>query len=178
MSIESGGYVPPEAMEGRSSHDDADDGDDEVHETTAVELPYRNERTPVPESEIDLRFDRSSGPGGQNVNKTNTKASGKWNVGASSAFSKEEKVLIRKYAGNRLKAGDEIHIYSQQERSQLQNKNIVLDMFQELVRTALTPEKERIPTKPKRSAEENRIESKIRRGKIKKERGWQYGRDD
>lgn len=173
--MEMPGYTPPEAME---DHDDLDDADYEVPKAPAFERPPRDPNAPVPESEIELRFDRSSGPGGQNVNKVSSKASGKWNVGSSPAFSEEEKVLIRKHAGNRLKSGDEIHFYSQQERSQLQNKNIVLDMFQELVRTALTPEKERIPTKPKRSAEENRIESKIRRGKIKKERGWQYGRDD
>lgn len=157
------GYVPPEAME------------DEEEKT--VERPVRDANAPVPESEIDLRFDRSGGPGGQNVNKTNTKASGKWHVGGSSAFTDDEKALIRRYAGNRLKAGDEIHFYSQQERSQLQNKNIVLQMFQDLVREALIPEKDRIPTKPKRSAKERRMDDKRHHGQKKEGRRKVDSRD-
>lgn len=151
--MESRGYVPPEA------------------ETTEIDYAERrNTEAPIPESEIDLRFDRSSGPGGQNVNKVNSKASLKWNVGASSAFSEEEKALIRKYAGNRLKSGDEIHLYSQQERSQLQNKNVVMEMLQDLVRIALIPEKDRIATKPKRSAKERRMDDKSHQGKKKEGR--------
>jgi ribosome-associated protein len=158
-------------------HDDLDDADYEVPKAPAFERPPRDPNAPVPESEIELRFDRSSGPGGQNVNKVSSKASGKWNVGSSPAFSEEEKVLIRKHAGNRLKSGDEIHFYSQQERSQLQNKNIVLEMYQELVRDALTPEKERIPTKPKKSAKARRMDDKRHHGEKKEGRRKVDSRD-
>src|SRR5512135_1852674 len=76
----------------------------------------------VPDNELDISFVRSSGPGGQNVNKTSTKAQLRWNVGRSGAFTDEQKAAIREAAGNRLTADDEILISAEAERSQPQNR--------------------------------------------------------
>ncbi len=149
--MESRGYVPPEAMEINHAE-------------------RRNVSAPVPMMEIDMDTARSGGAGGQNVNKRDTKAVLRWNIGTSSAFSEEEKVLIRKYAGNRLTTGDTIVMHAQEERSQLQNKNAVVERLQELVRMALIPEKDRVPTKPKRSAKERRMDDKSHHGKKKEGR--------
>lgn len=118
----------------------------------------------VPESEIKLDFVRSSGPGGQNVNKTSSKAQLRWNVGSSRAFTDEQKAAIRKSAGNRLNGADEIVLSSQTERSQSQNRDEVVERLQDLVAGALTPEKERKPTKVSRSQKQGRLDDKRRTG--------------
>ena len=114
----------------------------------------------VPESEIHLDFVRSSGPGGQNVNKTSSKAQLRWNVGQSRTFTEEQKTAIRKYAGHRLNIDDEIVLSSQTERSQSQNRDDVVERLQELVAEALTPEKERKPTKVSKLQKRKRLEEK------------------
>lgn len=114
----------------------------------------------VPENEIEIDFVRSSGPGGQNVNKTSSKAQLRWNVGRSQAFTQGQKAAIRAHAGHRLSGTDEIVIAEQSERSQLQNRETVVRRLQELVATALTPKKKRRPTKVGRSQKRKRLEEK------------------
>lgn len=114
----------------------------------------------VPESEIQLDFARSSGPGGQNVNKVSSKAQLRWYVGGSAAFTDEQKALIRAFAGSRLTKEDEIVLAAESERSQLQNKEEAIRRLQELVRMALTPKKKRKPTKVSRAQKRKRVESK------------------
>lgn len=124
----------------------------------------------VPDNEIGLDFVRSSGPGGQNVNKVASKAVLRWNVGASSAFTEEQKEKIRAAAGNRLSKADEIVIASQVERSQAQNREEVIVRLQRLVAEALMPKKERVATKPTRSSKERRLEEKRKQGQKKDRR--------
>lgn len=116
----------------------------------------------VPENEIELDFVRSSGPGGQNVNKTSSKAQLRWNVGRSRAFTDEQKAAIRQAAGNRLTSEDEIILSAQTERSQSQNRDEVVQRLQDLVAEALTPEKERKATKVSRTQKRARLEDKRR----------------
>jgi ribosome-associated protein len=130
----------------------------------------RNAESPVPENEMEFDTARSSGKGGQNVNKRDTKVVLDWNVGASSAFSDEEKALIREYARNRLNGEDVIVLYCQTERSQLQNKHRVVEMLQELVREALIPEKERKATKPTYGSKQRRMDDKSRTSRRKEGR--------
>ena len=115
---------------------------------------------PVPESEIRIEFARSGGPGGQNVNKTLTKAQLRWDVDASAAFSRREKARIKRKLGNRLTKEGEIVLSSESERSQNQNKETVIERLQSLIRDALRPEKKRIPTKPTRASKERRLKAK------------------
>lgn len=124
----------------------------------------------VPEGELDLSFVRSSGPGGQNVNKTSTKAQLRWNVGASSAFTDEQKAAIRAFAGSRLNDADEIVIASDAQRSQPQNRAAAVARLQELVAAALAPRKERKPTKASKAVKRRRLDDKRRHGDKKRSR--------
>jgi ribosome-associated protein len=124
----------------------------------------------VPENEIQIDFVRSSGPGGQKVNKTSSKAQLRWNVGASRAFTEEQKASIRAGAGNRLNNEDEIVLAAQTERSQFQNRDQVVQRLQDLVAEALSPKPERQPTEVSRSQKRQRLEEKRRIGDKKRDR--------
>ena len=121
----------------------------------------------VPENELDIAFVRSSGPGGQNVNKTSTKAQLRWKVGASAAFDDAQKARIRAEAGNLLNAEDEIVISAEAERSQAQNREAAILKLQDLVLGALAPKKERKATKVSRSEKRKRLEGKRRQSEKK-----------
>lgn len=116
----------------------------------------------VPDDEIEMDFVRSSGPGGQNVNKTSTKAQLRWNVGRSRAFSDEQKAVIRAHAAARLNADGDIVIASQASRSQSQNRDDAVRRLQELVASALAPAKERKPTKVSKAQKRARLDEKRR----------------
>lgn len=122
----------------------------------------------IPESEMRLEFARSSGPGGQNVNKVSSKAQLHWYVGRSGAFTDEQKALIRTYAGKLLNKHDEIVLSAESERSQLQNKEEVIRRLRELVFKALTPKKKRKPTKVSRTQKRKRLDEKRVVGERKK----------
>lgn len=122
----------------------------------------------IPEAEIAIAFARGSGPGGQNVNKTETKVEARWHVGASMSVTDDEKMLLRAKLGNRLTVGDELVVTASEERSQEQNRSRAVKRLQDIVRRALTPEKRRIPTKPTRASRKRRLEVKARRSRVKK----------
>ncbi len=124
----------------------------------------------IPENEIAEQFSRSSGAGGQNINRVSTKAEVRWNVDASKAFNNEEKEKIKQVLGNRINKEGELIITSQEERSQLQNRGRAIERLNNLVRDALILEKERIATKPTRSSKKRRLEAKKRQGEKKKSR--------
>lgn len=143
----------------------------------AQENKTEDERPKVPYGEINIDFVRSSGPGGQKVNKTSSKAQLRWNVGVSAVFSEEQKTAIREAAGNRLNTEDEIILSEQNERSQYQNRDVVIKRLQQLVAEALTPKKERKPTKPSKAQKRQRLDDKRRQGEKKRSRqkprgGW------
>jgi len=124
----------------------------------------------IPESEILVEYARSSGPGGQNVNKRDTKAVARWKVGASASFTDVEKARIRSFAANRLNAEDEIVVHAEDERSQSRNRDIAVARMRDIVRAALAPRKPRRATKPTRASKERRLESKRRQGEKKSRR--------
>lgn len=134
------------------------------HEREAPEIPR------VPESEIDIDFVRSSGPGGQKVNKTSSKAQLRWNVGESAGFTDAQKEAIRESAGNRLNGDDEIVLAAETERSQLQNRNAVIGRLQEIVTEALTPKKERRETRVSKTQKRKRLDDKRRTSEKKRRR--------
>ncbi len=117
-----------------------------------------------------IDFVRSSGPGGQKVNKTSSKAQLRWNVDRSQAFTEEQKAAIRAAAGNRLNGEDEIVIAADTERSQFQNRDSVIERLQELAADALAPKKERRETKVSRAQKRQRLEEKRLNAKRKNER--------
>jgi len=124
----------------------------------------------IPDNELRFDFVRSSGPGGQKVNKTSSKVQLRWTVGPSAVFSFEQKELIRAGLRNQLNKNDEIIISSDEERSQFQNKAKAIERLNNLVNKILTPRKKRLPTKPTRASKIKRLESKIKLSLKKKNR--------
>jgi ribosome-associated protein len=120
-------------------------------------------------NELHFSASRSSGPGGQNVNKVNTKVELRFSIPGSILLSDEEKRLILEKLKKRINSEGELILVSQAERSQLKNKEKVVEKFYTLLTRALTPRKNRKPTKPSHASKEERLESK-RMQSEKKER--------
>ena len=121
----------------------------------------------IPDNEFIITFARSSGAGGQNVNKTSTKVFVHWSVGKSFVLSEEEKARVRTKLANRINNEDELVLASEEERSQLQNRESAVVRLQELVNEALHVPKMRRATRPTRSSKLKRLESKKIRSQIK-----------
>jgi len=121
----------------------------------------------IPTAEIRVTFSRSSGAGGQNVNKTSTKATVHWPVGRSRVLTAEEKARVRAKLTSRINASDEVVVVSEEERSQPQNRALAVARLQALVARALIVPKKRRATRPTKASKLRKKESKIRRSKIK-----------
>jgi len=122
----------------------------------------------IPESELKFSASRSGGPGGQNVNKVNTKVELRFNVEGTQVFSEVEKQMLMNLLKNRINSEGELLIISQSERTQLMNKKKAEERLYKLIATALTKKPKRKSTKPTNSSKLKRIEKKKKRGNIKK----------
>ena len=111
-------------------------------------------------NEIKLSATRSSGPGGQNVNKVSTKVELRFALMLSNVFTESEKQTISIKLASRINSEDELILVSSDERSQLRNREKVIDKFFMLLEKALTPAKKRIKTKPTRASKVKRLENK------------------
>ncbi|UJP64151.1 alternative ribosome rescue aminoacyl-tRNA hydrolase ArfB [Mongoliitalea daihaiensis] len=118
--------------------------------------------------EFEFIMSRSSGPGGQNVNKVNSKVQLKFNVLASQVLDLEEKEVLQKKWSSKLDISGGIILQSQEKRSQLQNKDLVIRKFYELLTKAFEKKKKRIATKPSKAAVEERLKAKKARSEKKK----------
>ncbi len=128
------------------------------------------ENVVVPESEFIFKASRSSGPGGQNVNKLNTRMTLFFNIQASSGFSDDQKNLLLKRLSKRIDKDGFIRVISQTHRSQNANRLAAIERLQELLANALKRKPVRKKTKVPYSAKQNRLEEKKRRGRLKQQR--------
>ena len=118
----------------------------------------------VPRSEIELRTSRSSGPGGQHAQKSETRVEAVFDVESSSALTDVQKRRVVARAGSVLRA------VAQDERSQLRNKELATERLVALLHEALRVERKRVPTKPTEAARQRRLDDKRRRGELKRQR--------
>jgi ribosome-associated protein len=116
----------------------------------------------LPLGEIELRFSRSSGPGGQHASTSETRVEAILDVEASSTLSEAQKRRVTARAGPTLRA------VAQDERSQLRNRELAVERLVEQLRRALKVERRRVPTTPTAAARERRLEAKKRRSQTKK----------
>ena len=117
--------------------------------------------------EIKFKTARSGGKGGQNVNKVETMVEGYWHVDGSALFTEEQKNLIREKLVNKINADGFLLVKSQTERSQLGNKQQVVQKMNLLVSKALIVPKKRRPTKIPKGVKEKRLEVKKKIGAVK-----------
>jgi ribosome-associated protein len=110
--------------------------------------------------ELKFQMSRSSGAGGQNVNKVNTRVELRFNIMESEFLTEAEKEILLEKLSNRINQANELIIASEKTRSQFRNKLDSISRFDELIMTALQPEKPRISTKPTRQSKIKRLESK------------------
>jgi len=119
-------------------------------------------RLAIPLGEIELRFSRSSGPGGQHAQKTETRVEALFDVRDSQTLTDAQKTRITARSGPVLRA------VAQDERSQWRNREIALERLADSIRAALRTERKRRPTAPSAGAQKRRLEEKRRRGDVKR----------
>jgi ribosome-associated protein len=116
----------------------------------------------LPPGEIVLRFSRSSGPGGQHAQKSETRVEAVFDVESSTALTEAQKRRVLARAGPVLRA------VAQDERSQTRNRELAVERLVEQLREALRVERRRVPTRPTEAARERRLEEKRRRSRTKR----------
>lgn len=131
----------------------------------------------ISESELDFSASRSSGPGGQNVNKVATRVTLRLDLEASPHFSEEQKQRIRERLATRVSKEGVLSVSSQRERSQSANREAAQQRLVELLREALEIAPKRRPTRTPRGAKRRRLENKRRRSQLKRGRSRRYNSD-
>ncbi|NVK48456.1 MAG: aminoacyl-tRNA hydrolase [Cyclobacteriaceae bacterium] len=124
------------------------------------------------ENEFQFKTSRSSGPGGQHVNKVETKVELLFSIDSSEMLTAEEKEIVKRKVSNKIDQEGVLHLTSQEKRSQTQNKDLVVRKFYDLLRKAFAEKKIRKATKPSKSAIENRLKAKKIQAEKKSARGW------
>ena len=131
----------------------------------------------IPDEQLEWKFIRSGGPGGQNVNKVSSAAQLRFLLPLNSSLPVSVRNRLRRLAGQKLVDDGSILFKAMSERSQDQNRRAALSRLEELIRAALVEPKIRKKTRPTKGSQERRIDTKKRRGAAKQQRGSRAGWD-
>ena len=135
-------------------------------------------RMVIPSAELQWRFSRASGPGGQGVNTTDSRVELVWDLDASSVLGPFRKVLLKERLGSKIANGC-LRVVVAEERSQWQNRQKALHRMGELLREGLQPPpRSRKATRPGRGAVKRRLDTKKKRGDLKRQRRSRPSMDD
>jgi ribosome-associated protein len=130
-----------------------------------------NNKVSIPLAELRFRFSRSSGPGGQHVQKSSTRVELLFDVPNSPSLTDTQRQRVLKRLSSYVDSTGTLHLVSQSERSQWRNREEVMARFETLMRKALKRRKRRKPTRPTAASRERRLREKRRRSEIKQRRG-------
>lgn len=130
-----------------------------------------NDDVEIDSRELDFEYARSSGPGGQNVNKVETKATLRFSLADTGALTEEQKDLIRERLPGRITKKDVLRVTCQRHRTRESNRKECLDRFASLLADALTEDPERRATRVPRKEKRRRKDDKKHRGRVKALRG-------
>jgi ribosome-associated protein len=132
-----------------------------------VDIPITRQVT-IPEAELEFRTARAGGPGGQGVNTTSSKVELRWNLRDTTALTEPQRARALERLAARLTADGVLILQGSERRSQHRNRAAVVSRLQALVREAITPPRERKPTRRTRAAQERRLQRKRHRAEVKR----------
>ncbi|HEY0510971.1 MAG TPA: alternative ribosome rescue aminoacyl-tRNA hydrolase ArfB [Thermoanaerobaculia bacterium] len=124
----------------------------------------------IPDEEVTFATSRSGGPGGQNVNKLETRVTVRFDLAGSSRLSEEQKARLRERLATRITREGVLHVTSQRHRSQGANRDAAVERFAELLRENLREKPPRRKTRPSRAAKARRLDAKRRQSQRKRDR--------
>lgn len=131
----------------------------------------------IPEAELEITASRSGGPGGQHVNKTDSRITVRWNVKNTQALDEAQKERVLQNLGNRVTTDGDLIIHHSSSRSQQQNKRLALEQLANDLRKALHVPKKRMATKVSKNVKERRLKTKAQHSTIKKLRSKKISDD-
>ena len=135
---------------------------------------FINDNLTIPDDELTFEFSRSSGPGGQNVNKVSTRATLLFDVSGSPSLTEEQRSRIMHQLQTRITKTGVLRVTSQKHRSQSANREAARERFAELINTALQRPRPRRKTKLPKGVRERRLKDKKQRSMLKRNRGKEY----
>ena len=139
--------------------------------TTVGNSLYVNPSLSIPRDELDVRVSRSSGAGGQHVNKTSSRVEIFWNIPGSRVLTEEQRARLGEKLSSRLTTDGSIRVVASDMRSQSRNRELAEERLAEMVARSLIVPKKRKATKPTKAAKEARLEAKRRHSNKKRKRG-------
>lgn len=125
----------------------------------------------IPDEELRFTASRSGGPGGQNVNKVNSRVTLLFDVDGSRVLTVDQKARLRERLAGRISSAGLLRVVSQRHRTQAANRRAAQQRFEDVLRQALTDDPPRVATRPSPAARQRRLLHKVRRARLKNARG-------